>query len=78
MSVFRGARQDHDVKQDRMAYALGRSPAAIGNMEKLRTDWAIPDSILWTREINKDVAYLETVFERLLFEVRKFYERRAK
>jgi hypothetical protein len=76
-SIFRGARQDRDVKQDRMGYILGRSSSAISNMEKVRTDFAVPDAVLWVRGIDTDPRYIEEIFERLLFEVRKFYKRRA-
>ena len=77
-SVMRGVRQDRDAKQERMGFALGRSTGAISNMEQLRTDFALPDSILWVRELDKDHQYLEEVFERLLFEIGKFYARRSR
>lgn len=74
-SVFRGARGDKDVKQAQMAYFLARSAAAISNMESVRTDFALPDAILWTRALNSDPKFLEQTFERLMLSVRQFYER---
>ena len=76
VSVMRGVRQDNDARQERMGFALGRSTGAISNMEQLRTDWALPDSILWVRELKKDPRYLDEVFERLLFQIKKFYAQR--
>jgi hypothetical protein len=76
-SVFRGARGDKDVKQERMAYCLARSAVAISNMESVRTDFALADAILWTRALDPDFHYLEEIFERLLLLVRQFYERRG-
>jgi hypothetical protein len=74
-SVFRGARGDKDVKQEQMAYFLGRSAAAISNMESMRTDFALPDAILWTRALDSDPRFLEETFERLMFLLRQFYKR---
>ncbi len=77
-SVFRGARGDKDVKQEQMAYFLARSSVAISNMESVRTDFALPDAILWTRALDPELRYLEEIFERLLLSVRQFYERRGR
>jgi hypothetical protein len=76
-SVLRMARQDKDVKQAVMGHRLGRSPDAISNMENLKTDISFPDTILWVIRLNADPAYLDTMVERLMFEIRKYYERRA-
>lgn len=75
-SVLRSAREDRDVKQEKMGLILGRSRAAIGNMELVITDFALPDSVLWVRGLDKDPDYLDQVFRRLLFEIREFYKRR--
>jgi hypothetical protein len=77
-SVMRGARQDRDVKQETMGYALGRSADAISNMEQVRTDFAFPDVIMSLRALDTDPEYLEAKFKRLLFEVKSFYERRTR
>jgi hypothetical protein len=74
-SVFRSARGDKDVKQAQMAYFLARSAAAISNMESVRTDFALPDAILWTRALDSNPKFLEQTFERLMLSVRQFYER---
>ena len=77
-SVMRGARQDRDVKQETMGYALGRSADAISNMEQVRTDFALPDVIMSLRALDTDPEYLQAKFKRLLFEVQSFYERRGR
>lgn len=74
-SVFRGARGDKDVKQEQMAYILARSAGAISNMESGRTDFALPDAILWTRALDPDPKFLEETFERLMLSLRQFYKR---
>lgn len=74
-SVFSGARGDKDVKQEQMGYFLARSASAISNMESTKTDFALPDAILWTRALDSDPRFLEETFERLMFSVRQFYKR---
>ena len=78
VSVFRGAREDKGRKQDQMAHALGRTVNAVSNMETLRTDWSIPDGILYIRELDPQDEYFDYIMERLKLEVRRFYANRAK
>lgn len=75
-SVLRSAREDRVVKQEKMGSMLGRSRAAISNMEQVITDFALADSVLWVRALDKDPKYLDLIFKRLLFEIREFYEQR--
>ena len=78
VNVFRGAREDKDRNQDQMAHALGRTVNAVSNMETLRTDWSIPDGILWIRVLDSEDEYFDYIMQRLKLEVRRFYANRAK
>ena len=61
-----------------MAHALGRTVNAVSNMETLRTDWSIPDGILWIRNLDSEDEYFDYIMQRLKLEVRRFYANRAK
>lgn len=61
-----------------MAHALGRTVNAVSNMETLRTDWSIPDGILWIRVLDSEDEYFDYIMQRLKLEVRRFYANRAK
>ncbi len=73
-SVLRGARQDADIKQARMAELMARGEDAISNMESGQTEVTVADAILWARSLDLDPSEL---FDRLIFYTRQLYAKKA-
>ena len=67
VSVFRGARQDADLTQERAAELLGWSKDVIVNLENDRRDLGVADLILFADKVKMEPADL---FARIIFFVR--------
>jgi DNA-binding XRE family transcriptional regulator len=58
ISVFRGVRQDHDLRQEDVGDLLGLSREVIVNMENDRRDIGVADLILFAEKMKEDPAAL--------------------
>jgi hypothetical protein len=70
VSVLRAMRQDADITQAQIGYALGVSEDVVSNIESLRRPIAIEDAIVWARLAG---AELVEFLEEVQFSLRKVY-----
>ena len=68
VSVTRGARQDNDISQERLANMLGWSKSVIVNLENLRRDLGVADFILLAETVEMDPRDL---FASVMFHLRQ-------
>lgn len=64
ISVIRGARQDRDISQKKLAAMMGWSKSVIVNLENLRRDFGVADFILLAEKYAMDP---QDLFASILF-----------
>jgi len=75
VSLLRGRRQDADITQEQIGYALGLSRDVVYKMEALKTPINIPQSIVWARLTGLEP---HEYFEELTWQLRKLYPPRKR
>ena len=68
VSVIRGARQDRDISQEKLASKMGWSKSVIVNLENLRRDFGVADFILLAEMYGMDP---EELFASVIFHLRQ-------
>lgn len=70
MSLLKQCRQDADISQAQMGFALGVSGDVISNIENLKRSLSIEGSVVWARLTGLSVS---EYFEELAHALRKLY-----
>jgi DNA-binding XRE family transcriptional regulator len=74
VSVLRSRRQDADITQAQMGYALGVSEDVVFKMEALKTPIPLEHAIVWAMLTGDD---LQEFLEELQFSLRKVFPQKS-